>query len=115
MMNVQSLDTTRRRGGLYRQEMQAAGHDAASIAANLAASWVWRNFFVAATDAEAERIGVPAFETMTRARAELRNRIFAETGMRIDVPQSDLAGSRTARGDGLIHGSPASVADRSEE
>src|SRR5216683_3918751 len=111
MMNVQSLETTWRRVGLYRQEMQAAGHDATSIAANLAASWVWRNFFVAATDAEAERIGVPAFETMTRARAEMRNRIFAETGMRIEVPQSDLPGSRAARGDGLIHGSPARVAE----
>ena len=110
LMNVQSLETTRRRVGLYRQAMQAAGHDAAAIAHNLAASWVWRNVFVAATDAEAERIGVPAFETMTRARAEMRNRIFAETGMRIEVPQSDLPGARTARGDGLIHGSPASVA-----
>src|SRR6266849_827670 len=111
MMNVQSLETTRRRVGLYRQAMQAAGHDAAAVAANLASSWVWRNFCVAATDAEAERIGVPAFETMTRARAEMRNRIFAETGMRIEVPQSDLPGARTARGDGLIHGSPASVAE----
>ncbi len=110
MMNVQSLETTRRRVGLYRQAMQAAGHDEAAIARNLAASWVWRNVFVAATEAEAERIGVPAFETMTRARAEMRNRIFAETGIRIEVPQSDLPGARTARGDGLIHGSPASVA-----
>jgi len=111
MMNVQPLDTTRRRIALYRQEMQAAGHDEAAVAANLAASWVWRNVFVATTDAEAERIGIPAFETMTRARAEMRDRIFAETGMRIAVPQSDLPGGRTARGDGLIHGSPASVAE----
>src|SRR6266851_10481143 len=111
LMNVQSLETTRRRVGLYRQTMQAAGHSEAAVAANLTASWVWRNVFVAATDGEAERIGVPAFETMTRARAEMRNRIFAETGIRIEVPQSDLPGARTARGDGLIHGSPASVAD----
>src|SRR6266571_3269277 len=109
MMNVQSLETTRRRVGLYRATMREAGHDEAAIAANLGASWVWRNVFVAASDAEAERIGVPAFETMTRARAEMRNRIFADTGMRIEVPQSDLPGSRTARGDGLIHGAPAKV------
>ena len=111
MMNVQSLETTRRRVGLYREAMLDGGHDEAAIAANLRASWVWRNVFVATSDAEAERIGVPAFETMTRARAEMRNRIFADTGMRIEVPQSDLPGSRTARGDGLIHGSPAKVTE----
>jgi alkanesulfonate monooxygenase SsuD/methylene tetrahydromethanopterin reductase-like flavin-dependent oxidoreductase (luciferase family) len=41
----------------------------------------------------------------------MRNRIFAETGRRIAVPHSDLPGARAARGDGLIHGSPASVAE----
>jgi len=111
MMNVQSLETTRRRVLLYRETMREAGHDEVAIAANLEASWVWRNVFVAASDAEAERIGVPAFATMTQARAEMRNRIFADTGMRIEVPQSDLPGSRAARGDGLIHGSPARVAE----
>ena len=111
MMNVQSLETTRRRADLYRAAMREAGHDEAAIAANLAASWVWRNVFVAQSDAEAERIAVAAFETMTRARADMRNRIFADTGMRIEVPQSDLPGARTARGDGVIHGSPARVAE----
>src|SRR5207237_3673222 len=111
MMNVQSLETTRRRVGLYRQAMLDAGYDEAAIAVNLGASWAWRNVFVAASDAEAERIGIAAFETMTRARAEMRNRIFADTGMRLEVPQSDLPGSRAARGDGLIHGSPAKVAE----
>jgi alkanesulfonate monooxygenase SsuD/methylene tetrahydromethanopterin reductase-like flavin-dependent oxidoreductase (luciferase family) len=111
MMNVQSLETTRRRVGLYREAMREAGHDAAAISANLKASWVWRNVFVAASEAEAERVGIPAFETMTRARAEMRDRIFADTGLRIEVPQSDLPGSRAARGDGLIHGSPARVAE----
>jgi len=111
MMNVQSLETTRRRVGLYREEMLEAGGDEAAVAANLKASWVWRNLVVATSDAEAERIGIPAFETMTRARAEMRNRIFADTGMRIEVPQSDLPGARTARGDGLIHGSPAKVTE----
>src|SRR5712692_8194702 len=76
LMNVQSLATTRRRVDLYRQAMCEAGHDEAAIARNLDLSWVWRNVFVAATDAEAARIGILAFETMTRARAELRNRIF---------------------------------------
>jgi alkanesulfonate monooxygenase SsuD/methylene tetrahydromethanopterin reductase-like flavin-dependent oxidoreductase (luciferase family) len=111
MMNVQSLDTTSRRVDLYRATMRAAGFDEAAIARNLAASWVWRNIFVAPSDAEAERVGIPAFEAMTRARAVMRERIFAETGQRIAVPHSDLPGSRTARGDGLIHGSPARVVE----
>src|SRR5205807_1653723 len=81
-----------RRVGLYRETMRAADHGEAAVAANLKASWVWRNFFVAATDAEAERVAIPAFETMTRARAELRNRVFAETGQRIAVPANDLPG-----------------------
>src|SRR3981081_4377446 len=90
--------------------MRAAVHREDTIAANLRASWVWRNVFVAATDAEAERIGIPAFETMTQARAEMRHRIFVDTGLRIEVPHGDLPGSRAARGDGLIFGSPATGA-----
>jgi alkanesulfonate monooxygenase SsuD/methylene tetrahydromethanopterin reductase-like flavin-dependent oxidoreductase (luciferase family) len=111
LMNVQSLETTRRRVGLYREMMRAAGYAEDAVVANLEASWVWRNVFVAATDAEAERLGVPAFEAMTRARAEMRHRIFVDTGLRIEVPHGDLPGSRAARGDGLIFGSPATVAE----
>ncbi|HZT88618.1 MAG TPA: LLM class flavin-dependent oxidoreductase [Stellaceae bacterium] len=111
MMNVQSLETTARRVELYRRTMSEAGHDESAVAANLAASWVWRNFYVAESDAEAARVGIPAFETMTRARAQMRDRVFAETGHRIVVPAGDLPGARTGRGDGLIHGSPATVAE----
>ena len=111
MMNVQSFETTQRRVELYRQTMREAGFGEAAVAANLAASWVWRNFHVADTDEAAARIGIPAFETMTRARAEMRERIFNETGLRIEVPKNDLPGGRTARGDGLIHGAAASVAE----
>jgi alkanesulfonate monooxygenase SsuD/methylene tetrahydromethanopterin reductase-like flavin-dependent oxidoreductase (luciferase family) len=48
---------------------------------------------------------------MTRARSAMRDRIFADTGLRIAVAPGDLPGARTARGDGLIHGSPARVAE----
>ena len=69
--------------------MAEAGFDHESIARNLDDCWVWRNVFVADTDVEAERIGIPAFQAMVEARAELRNRIYRETGMRIDVPAGD--------------------------
>jgi len=110
MMNVQSLETTARRVELYRQTMRGAGFGEAAVAKNLQASWVWRNFYVAGSDAEAAQVGIPAFETMTRARAEMRN-AYAERGQRIAVPAHDLPGARTARGDGLIHGAPARVAE----
>jgi alkanesulfonate monooxygenase SsuD/methylene tetrahydromethanopterin reductase-like flavin-dependent oxidoreductase (luciferase family) len=110
MMNVQSLATTARRVELYRQTMLEAGFAEAAVAANLKASWVWRNFYVADSDETAARIGIPAFETMTRARAEMRDR-YAALGQRIVVPKNDLPGQRTARGDGLIHGTPAHVAE----
>jgi len=105
------LETTVRRVGVYRETMREAGYDDAAIARNLDASWVWRSLCVAETDAEAERIALPAFEAMTRTRAEMRNRIYADTGLRIEVPPSDLPGARTGRGDGVLHGSPATVAE----
>ena len=111
LMNVQSFETTQARVELYSRTMRDAGYDDSAIAGNLAASWVWRNIFVAETDAEAERIALPTFDTMTKARAEMRSRIYADTGLRIEVPHSDLPGARTARGDGVIHGSPARVAE----
>lgn len=110
MMNVQSLETTARRVDLYRLTMHESGYDEATVTRNLAASWVWRNFHVAHSDEAAARVGIPAFETMTRARAEMRDR-YAERGERIVVPKHDLPGARTSRGDGLIHGSPARVAE----
>src|SRR5207237_6193879 len=102
---------TRRRVALYTETMHGAGYGDEAVARDLEASWVWRNVFVAETDAEAERIALPAFETMTKARAEMRNRIFRDTGMRIEVPVSDLPGMRTGRGDGVIYGSPARIAE----
>ena len=115
LMNVQTLDATARRVALYRETMREAGYADAAIAANLDRSWVWRNVFVAASDAEAERVGVPYFEAMTRSRAELRNRIYAETGERIEVPRSELpevrASGAQGRAQGLLRGSPATIAE----
>lgn len=109
MMNVQSLETTAKRVDLYRQTMLEAGFGEAAVAANLKASWVWRNFYLAENDDEAARIGIPAFEEMTATRAEMRNR-YAAMGQRI-VPRDDLPGARKARGEGLVHGAPARVAE----
>jgi alkanesulfonate monooxygenase SsuD/methylene tetrahydromethanopterin reductase-like flavin-dependent oxidoreductase (luciferase family) len=110
LMNVQPLEVTRRRVALYREAMRAVGFDDERIAGNLGESWVWRNVFVADSDAEAERTGIPAFQAMVASRAEMRDRIFRETGMRIAVPQSDLPSARASVEHGFIHGSADIVA-----
>jgi alkanesulfonate monooxygenase SsuD/methylene tetrahydromethanopterin reductase-like flavin-dependent oxidoreductase (luciferase family) len=111
LMNVQSMAVTRRRIELYREAMRAAGYAEDRIARNLENCWVWRNLFVAETEAEAERIGGPAFQAMVESRAALRNRIYRETGMRIEVPASDLPSARASVEHGFIHGSPGRVAE----
>jgi alkanesulfonate monooxygenase SsuD/methylene tetrahydromethanopterin reductase-like flavin-dependent oxidoreductase (luciferase family) len=110
LMNVQSMAATRDRFARYRHTMQEAGFDPERIAANLRRCWVWRNVFVADSDAEAARIGLPAFRQMVESRAEMRNRIYRDTGLRIEVPASELPSARGTVEHGFIHGSPATVA-----
>jgi alkanesulfonate monooxygenase SsuD/methylene tetrahydromethanopterin reductase-like flavin-dependent oxidoreductase (luciferase family) len=110
LMNVQPMAVTRQRMELYRSAMREAGWGEDRVAANLEDCWVWRNIFVAETDAEAERIGVPAFQAMVAGRAEMRNRIYRDTGLRIEVPQSDLPSARASVEHGFLCGSPATVA-----
>jgi alkanesulfonate monooxygenase SsuD/methylene tetrahydromethanopterin reductase-like flavin-dependent oxidoreductase (luciferase family) len=111
LMNVQSTAVTRQRIELYRKAMREAGFDEKRITRVLNDCWVWRNVFVAETDAEAERVGAPAFQAMVEARAALRNRIFRETGARIEVPAGDLPSARGNVEHGFLHGSPARVAE----
>jgi alkanesulfonate monooxygenase SsuD/methylene tetrahydromethanopterin reductase-like flavin-dependent oxidoreductase (luciferase family) len=111
LINVHSLETTAHRVALYRAAMRDAGYDEAAIAANLDRSWAWRNIYVAETDAAAERVGLPALLEMNRRRAEMRERIFADTGERIEVPQADLPEARATPSHGLLRGSPATVTE----
>ncbi len=111
LMNVQSMAVTRHRIALYRETMNEAGFDEGQIKCSLEQCWVWRNVFVAETDAESERVGVPAFQAMVASRAALRDRIYRETGLRIEVPSADLPSARASTEHGFIHGSPARVAE----
>lgn len=111
LMNVQSNTETERRVTLYRQAMRDGGHDAA-IARNLGASWIWRNVFVAETDAEAERIGPRAFEAMQQHRAAMRERVFAEQGVAMPGHGHHAPAARTVAGHALLCGSPATVIEK---
>lgn len=113
LMNVQSNETTAKRLGLYRETMAAAGFDAAHVARCMDESWVWRNVVVAPTDAEAERIGIPAFEAMQEHRKELRERIYAEQG--IIMRKEEVPPARVKPDHALIAGSPDTVAARLRE
>jgi len=113
MMNVQSLEVTRKRLAAYRAALAASGHDEAHVARCMAESWVWRNVVVAETDAEAARLGIPAFEAMQEQRRSLRERIYAEQGIR--MVQETVPPARVQVEQALIHGSPATVAERMAE
>ena len=114
LMNVQTNEVTKHRMDLYRQTMHHAGFDDAEIAAAVDQSWVWRNIFIAETDAEAERLGVPLFEAQRAQRARMRNRIAAERGESM-VKKAETGTAPAARNvveHSLIYGSPATVAEK---
>jgi len=112
LMNVQTHEVTRHRMDLYRRTMRDSGYGEEAIARNVEQCWIWRNVCVAETDAEAERIGLPAFHAMQEHRAALRERIYREQGVRIENPSPGLlAPARVDPRHALICGSPATVTE----
>ena len=113
MMNVQSNEVTRHRMDLYCRTLREQGMDEAAVASTVDQCWVWRNVFVAETDAEAARIAIPAFEAMHTFRAAMRQRVYEEQGVSIvPMPAPGTApAARTMIEHSLIYGSPATVAE----
>lgn len=114
MMNVQSDAVVQQRMALYRNALQEAGAGADEAARLVDECWIWRNVVVAPTDAEAERIAVPAFQAMNELRAAMRDRVLQEQGASISPPTKPGEGgpARTSIEHGLVFGSPATVAAR---
>ena len=94
--------------------LRELGLDEATIEARVEECWVWRNVFVAETDAEAERIAVPAFHAMQELRVAMRNRVYQEQGVSIvPMPAPGAApAARTVVEHSLVYGSPATVAEK---
>jgi alkanesulfonate monooxygenase SsuD/methylene tetrahydromethanopterin reductase-like flavin-dependent oxidoreductase (luciferase family) len=114
MMNVQNNTVTAQRMDLYRETLREIGRDDATIAAKVDECWVWRNVYVAETDAEAERTAVPAFIAMHEHRVAMRNRIYAEQKASI-LPMSQPGSTPPAHASiehALVCGSPATVAEK---
>ncbi len=111
MMNVQSDETTVERLRQYQATMSEVGHSDETVARNMADSWVWRNIFVADTDAEAEKVGVPYFKEM---RAYLQtNRDKMNTTAELRAQATGGAGAaRNSLIHGIIVGSPETVCER---
>ena len=114
MMNVQNNVVTAQRMALYRDTLREVGLDEAAIAANVEQCWVWRNVYVAETDAEAERVAVPAFEAMHEHRVAMRKRIYDEQKASIlPMPPPGAAPPAHASVEhALVYGSPATVASK---
>lgn len=110
MLVVQPDEETVRRFEVYTSAMSDAGYDDAAIARNVEDCWIWRNVFVAETDAEAERIGVPAFTASRRHIEETRNRL--NTAQEMASVSRGLADPRFGVEHSLIYGSPETVSDR---
>ena len=111
LMNVQSNATTIQRIAAWRAAALGAGHDEGAVRTALDASWVWRNVFVADTDAEAERIGVPAFTAMQEHRGAMRQRVQQEKGISISHDTAAPA-ARVDPRHALLYGSPDTVAEQ---
>ncbi len=99
---------------LYRATLRAQGLDEAQVARLVDDCWVWRNVFVAETDAEAERVAVPLFQQMQQQRAAMRERVYREQGVRLQTtaPGPAAPAARTVIEHALIYGSPATVAEK---
>ena len=114
MMNVQTNAETARRMVLYRAALREIGLSDEAVAARVGECWVWRNVCVADTDAEAERIAVPAFHAMQEMRAAMRYKVYGEQGVSIvpmPAPATALP-ARTVVEHALVYGSPATVTEK---
>jgi len=109
LMNVQSNEVTRHRMELYRRTMRESGFDEAAVARNVRDTWIWRNIFVAETDAEAERLALPAFQTQAEFRQAMRRRIYEEQG--VLLKPEITAAARSDPRHSLLCGSAATVAE----
>jgi alkanesulfonate monooxygenase SsuD/methylene tetrahydromethanopterin reductase-like flavin-dependent oxidoreductase (luciferase family) len=109
IMNIQSNETTRRRMDLYRQTMRESGFDEAAIARNVEDTWVWRNIFVAETDAEAQRLALPAWEAQQEFRQAMRKKVYQEQGLLLE--QENAPAARNQVQHSILCGSPDTVSE----
>lgn len=109
LMNIQSNEVTKYRMDLYRKTMRDSGHNEAKVASCVENTWVWRNIFVAETDAEAQRLALPAFEAQQEFRQAMRKKVYEEQGLLLKQDAGPAARNQVQHS--MICGSPATVAE----
>ena len=112
MLVVQPDDETERRFTVYRRALGESGLDAETVERVMGDCWIWRNIYVADTDAEAERLATEMHEANRRHISETRLRLnTAEEMASVTV---SLADPRFSVHNSMIFGSPDTVAERIE-
>ena len=114
MMNVQSDEVTKDRMNQYRATMSDAGHSDEVVANNVADSWVWRNIFVAETDAEAEKVCIPYFKEMRGYLQTNRDRMNTTDELKAQASGS-VGAARNSLEHGVVFGSPDTVSERIQQ
>ena len=107
LMNIQSNEVTKHRMDLYRKTMRESGFDEATVARNVDNTWVWRNIFVGETDAEAERLALPAFNAQQAFRSAMREKVYTEQGLLLKQEAAPAARNQIQHS--MLCGSPATV------
>jgi alkanesulfonate monooxygenase SsuD/methylene tetrahydromethanopterin reductase-like flavin-dependent oxidoreductase (luciferase family) len=109
LMNIQTNEVTKQRMDLYRKTMRESGFDEATVARNVDNTWVWRNIFVGETDAEAERIAMPAWKIQQEFREAMRKKVYAEQGLMLKHEPATPA--RNVQQHSILCGSPDTIAE----
>lgn len=89
--------------------MRQSGYDEARVRQCVDDTWIWRNIFVAETDAEAERLALPAFQTQQAFRQAMRKKVYEEQGLLLKQETEPAARNQVQHS--MICGSPDTVAE----
>jgi alkanesulfonate monooxygenase SsuD/methylene tetrahydromethanopterin reductase-like flavin-dependent oxidoreductase (luciferase family) len=109
LMNIQTNEVTKHRMDRYRETMRASGYDEQTVARCVRDTWIWRNVFVAETDAEAERLALPAWETQQEFRKAMRRKVYEEQALQLKQESGPAARDQVQHS--IIRGSAATVAE----
>ena len=113
MLVVQPDDETERRFGVYRRTLAESGLDDESVERVMAECWIWRNIYVADTDAEAEKLATRVHEANRAHITETRLRL--NTAEEMSSVKVGLSDPRFNLENSMIFGSPDTVAERIEQ
>ena len=112
MLVVQPDDETERRFNVYQDSMRDSGYDEAHVKWAMENSWIWRNMYVAESDADAERLATQVHVAGRRHIDETRLKL--NTAEEMASVSTGLADPRFRVENSMIFGSPDTVAKRIE-